>query len=150
MLYLINSVSQIDICHTSHWPDECGTRPCFQWVQLWPRHTWQAQKYFRLHRYFPKMGLLRHQAINLAFQGGLELVGWPPKARGCWSWCTQHKCRLPGIHVRWSDGLNRLPLEPGHTRLDLCTNNTADWKVSECQYLSYVTPTWWVWQKALF
>ena len=37
MLYSINGVGRIDICHMSHRLDERGTRPCFRWFQVQDR-----------------------------------------------------------------------------------------------------------------
>ena len=76
----------VDICRKSHRLDECGTRPCFRWVQ--------TQGYSS-----DTLGMHNNASGPVDIPLKISLV--PPEAWGCRSWRARHEFRLPGIHVGW-------------------------------------------------
>ena len=105
---VIGTLEVIGICRTSHQPDKCGTMLFYVYpgAGLKLRHARWLQKYLGLRWHSPKKGRLRRQTINLA----------PPRRIRAWEdWGS----RLP-VKVH----LDRLSLEPGHTRPDLRTDKT--------------------------
>ena len=90
----------VGICRASNRPGECGTWPCFRWVQTQNRSpdTPGGSKIVSGLVSIP----LRCQAINIAppKRRRAWVGGRHPDARGCRSWCTRHECQLHGIHIR--------------------------------------------------
>ena len=74
-LLVVTTLYIFPICHSSHRPDECGTKPFLRWVRTQcrsPDTPSGSKKYLGPSRHSLKKRCLRRQVINLNPRGGLE------------------------------------------------------------------------------